>query len=265
MDLSWILAFVLLGLINGVLAGLLGIGGGMVIVPAMIWLAPKLGVSQDLVMHVALGTSMATICFVAVASARSHYRRGSVNTSVLKSLIPGIAIGALLGAMVAKYLETQWLAWFFALFCIVVAIKMLLDKNPQGEGAEIKNSHSLPSGIIMGAISSLVGIGGGSLVVPYLLYHKEKMVTAIGTAAACGLPLAIMATIGYIITGWQAELSIPHLGYVFWPATLAIAAGSMLTASLGAALAHKLPTSIIKRIFAILMIVVAIKIIAEYF
>ena len=258
----WLLAFVALGLFNGVLAGLLGIGGGMVIVPAMIWLSPQLGVPPEHVMHVALGTSMATICFIALSSARSHYKRGSVSFPLLKILIPGIAIGGLLGAVIAKYMNTEWLAWLFSIFAILVGIKLLSGANPE---AKTEGGQRLPAGITMGAISSLVGIGGGSVVVPYLLYHKEKLVVAIGTAAACGLPLAIMAAIGYIVTGWGTEaLPANHVGYVFWPAMLAIALGSMLTAPVGAYLAHKLPTKVIKRIFAVLLIVVAIKIMLDH-
>ncbi|GAA4359594.1 sulfite exporter TauE/SafE family protein [Kangiella marina] len=261
----WLLAFVALGLFNGVLAGLLGIGGGMVIVPSMIWLAPQLGVPAEHVMHVALGTSMATICFIALSSARSHYRRGSVSVPLLKVLIPGIAIGGLLGAILAKYMNTAWLAWTFSIFAILVGIKLLSGVNPEAKGEKTQGKQRLPAGVVMGAVSSLVGIGGGSVVVPYLLYHKEKLVVAIGTAAACGLPLAIMAAAGYIITGWGTDsLPVNHIGYVYWPAMIAIAIGSMLTAPFGAYLAHRLPTKVIKRIFAVLLIVVAIKIIIDH-
>lgn len=263
-QLFWLLAFVALGLFNGVLAGLLGIGGGMVIVPAMLWLAPQLGVPQEHVMHIALGTSMATICFIAISSARSHHKRGSVSLPLLKVLIPGIAIGGLIGAVVAKFMNTEWLAWLFSLFAMLVGIKMLTGATPQAKGEKTDGNQKLPAGVLMGAISSLVGIGGGSVVVPYLLYHKEKLVTAIGTAAACGLPLAITATIGYIITGWDTEqLPAYHFGYVYWPAMIAIALGSVVTAPVGAYLAHKLPTRVIKKIFAVLLIIIAIKIISE--
>jgi hypothetical protein len=261
----WLLAFVGLGLFNGVLAGLLGIGGGMVIVPAMIWLAPQLGVPTEHVMHVALGTSMATICFIAISSARSHHRRGSVSVPLLKVLIPGIAIGGLLGAVIAKYLNTEWLAWIFSIFAILVGLKLLSGTNPEAKGEKAEGKQRLPAGVVMGAISSLVGIGGGSVVVPYLLYHKEKLVVAIGTAAACGLPLAITAAIGYMVTGWGTEtLPANHIGYVYWPAMIAIAIGSMITAPFGAFLAHKLPTKVIKRIFAVLLIIVAVKIIVDH-
>lgn len=264
-QILWLLAFIALGLFNGVLAGLLGIGGGMIIVPAMLWLAPKLGVAQDHVMHVALGTSMATICFIAISSARSHHKRGSVSVPLLKVLIPGIAIGGLIGAVLANFMNTEWLAWVFSIFAMLVGIKMLTGATPQAKGERTLSHQRLPAGVFMGVISSLVGIGGGSVVVPYLLYHKEKLVTAIGTAAACGLPLAVTATIGYIITGWNIEqLPAYHLGYVYWPAMIAIALGSVVTAPVGAYLAHKLPTKVIKQIFAVLLIIVAIKIISEH-
>ncbi len=260
-DWHFIILLLALGLLNGVLAGLLGIGGGLVIVPAMIWLLPKIGVPQEHLMHMALATSMATICFTAISSALAHHKRGSVSKPLLKLLVPAIAIGGLVGAYIADLIDSRWLGLIFGTGAILMGLQMAIGKLPQAKGDKLTLSLAAPAGVGMGAISSLLGIGGGSLVVPYLLFHKEKLVTAIGTAAACGLPLAIMATIGYVVLGWQvADLPVYHLGYVYLPAVLAIAIGSVASAPLGAYLAHKLPTAVIKRIFALLMIVIGIKI-----
>ncbi len=266
MIIEWhfIILLFALGLLNGVLAGLLGIGGGMVIVPAMIWLLPKVGVSGEHLMHMALATSMATICFTAISSSYAHHKRGSISVNSLKVLVPFIAIGGLLGAYIADLINSIWLGRIFAIGAIIMGVQMAMDKLPISKSAITGALIPLkvaPAGVTMGAISSLLGIGGGSVVVPYLLYHKEKLVNAIGTAAACGLPLAIMATIGYVVLGWnQVDLPAYHFGYVYLPAVLAIAIGSVISAPFGAYLAHKLPTALIKKIFAILMIVIGVKI-----
>ncbi|NVK21918.1 MAG: sulfite exporter TauE/SafE family protein [Kangiellaceae bacterium] len=265
LDAYLIILLLVLGLVNGVFAGLLGIGGGLIIVPAMIWLLPMIGAPEQHLMHMALATSMATICFTSISSALAHYRRGSVSVPLSKLLMPGIALGALLGAYVAKLMNTEWLAWVFGAFSILMGIRLMMDKLPQAQGKPLRFAETGPAGLFMGAISSLVGIGGGSLVVPYLLYHKQQLVKAIGTAATCGLPLAIMATVGYVLLGWNVpDLPDYHLGYVYLPAMIAIAVGSVATAPFGAWLAHKLPTLMVKRIFAVLLIVIGIKIIIKH-
>ncbi|NVJ66681.1 MAG: sulfite exporter TauE/SafE family protein [Gammaproteobacteria bacterium] len=261
LEFHLIILLLALGLLNGVLAGLLGIGGGLVIVPAMVWLLPKIGVPAEHLMHMALATSMATICFTAISSAYAHHKRGSVSTRLLKILVPAIAAGALLGAYIADLIDSIWLGRIFGAGAVLMGLQMILGKQPTAKGGQLSAANAAPAGVFMGALSSLLGIGGGSLVVPYLLYHKENLVMAIGTAAACGLPLAIMATIGYVVLGWNvADLPPYHLGYVYLPAVAAIALGSVASAPIGAYLAHKLPTQIIKRIFAVLLIVVGIKI-----
>lgn len=261
LEFHLIILLLALGLLNGILAGLLGIGGGLVIVPAMVWLLPKVGVPAEHLMHMALATSMATICFTAVSSAYAHHKRGSVSAPLLKILVPTIAIGGLLGAYIADLINSIWLGRIFGAGAIIMGLQMVLGKQPMAKGSDLSSLSATPAGVSIGALSSLLGIGGGSFVVPYLLYHKEKLVMAIGTAATCGLPLAIMATIGYVVLGWNTTGLPPyHLGYVYLPAVLAIAIGSVLSAPFGAYLAHKLPTKIIKRIFASLLVIVGLKI-----
>ncbi len=261
LEIHFIILLLLLGLFNGVLAGLLGIGGGLVIVPAMIWLLPTIGVPQEHLMHMALATSMATICFTSISSALAHKKRGSVSMPALKLLFPAIAIGGITGAYIAELIDAVWLGRIFGVAAVLLGLQMVIGKMPQAKGEHLTRGSAYPSGVVMGAMSALLGIGGGSLVVPYFLYHKEKMTKAIGTAAACGLPLAIMATIGYVVLGWQTQDLPPyHLGYVYLPAVIAIALGSVITAPLGAYLAHRLPTATIKKMIAILLVVVGIKI-----
>lgn len=265
-DPFWLFVLIGFGLFSGLLAGLLGIGGGLVIVPALIWLLPKFGVPSDYIMHVALATSMATICFTSISSARAHHKRGAVSTSRLKLILPGIALGGLLGAYLADLLNSLWLARIFGGFAIIMGLRMLLNKMPEATGCSLMYSRSVPETTAMGALSALVGIGGGSLIVPYMLYHKEELIKAIGTAAACGLPLAIMATIGYVVFGWnEPEFADYQIGYVNWLAVGVLGISSMISAPFGAYLAHKLATKIIKIIFALLLIIIGLKIIITNF
>ena len=252
-----LLCFLATGLLAGVLAGLLGIGGGLVIVPVLLWLLPGWGVSESVVMHLALGTSMATIVFTSVVSGRSHWRRGSVDRRALRALIPGILLGALLGSWVADELNTRWLSLIFGAFAVLVALKMILGINKSQGEAKLSNTAGSIGGVVMGALSALVGIGGGSLVVPFLNHFGRPVVTAIGSAAVCGFPLAVFATIGYMYFGWgESALPSATWGYVMLPAMAAIAAGTMATAPIGAWLAHRLPAATLKRIFAVFLAVV---------
>lgn len=269
MEFEIIIILIGLGLLNGIIAGLLGVGGGLIIVPAMLWFLPKIGVAQEQIMHMALATSMATICFTSISSALAHKKRGSIAIPAFKVLAPTISIGALLGAWLVGFLNTLVLAWVFGIFCILMGIKFLLNRKAKDVESEqplpLSPIKTAPTGTAMGVLSSLVGIGGGSLVVPFLLHKRYKMVKAVGTAAACGLPLAILSTIGYIATGWnQQGLPQYHFGYVYIPAMIAMAIGAVLTAPFGAYLAHKLPVVWIKRFFALFLIVIGVNIILKH-
>lgn len=269
MELEIVIILIGLGLLNGIIAGLLGVGGGLIIVPAMLWFLPKIGVAQEHIMHMALATSMATIFFTSISSALAHKKRDSIAIPAFKVLAPTISIGALLGAWLVGFLNTLVLAWIFGVFCIFMGIKFLFSRKKQETDNQaplpLKSITTMPVGVGMGILSSLVGIGGGSLVVPYLLHKRHKMVKAVGTAAACGLPLAILSTIGYIATGWEQQgLPQYHFGYVYIPAMIALAIGAILTAPFGAYLAHKLPVAWIKRFFAFFLIVIGINIIMKH-
>ena len=257
--LPWIFSYLALGLFAGLLAGMLGIGGGLVLVPAlaMMFSAQGLFPASD-VLHMALGTSMSSIIFTAAASLRAHNSHGAVLWKVVATITPGILLGTLAGTLLAARIPTRPLAIFFALFVCLVALQMGMNLKP-------RPTRQLPGpwgiggvGIGIGTLSSLVAIGGGALTVPFLTWCNVRIQQAIGTSAAVGLPIALGGTAGYIFNGWHAAgLPAGSLGYVYLPAVAVLVAGSMVTAPLGARLAHRLPVATLKRIFAGLLVLLA--------
>ncbi|HET7775015.1 MAG TPA: sulfite exporter TauE/SafE family protein [Azospira sp.] len=258
-DLWW-LAYVALGLFAGFMAGLLGIGGGAVMVPllAMIFAAQQFPPEQML--HLALGTSMATIIFTAVSSLRAHHKHGAVMWETLWAFTPGVLVGTLIGTQIAARVSTRGLALFFALFISCVAVQMALNFKPKPH-RELPGKGGLGlAGGIIGALSSLVAIGGGSLTVPYLAWCNVPVRRAIGTSAALGLPIAFFGTLGYIWNGWgEAALPAWSVGYVYLPALAWVMAGSVVAAPAGARLAHRLPVAALKRVFAGVLVLLAAK------
>jgi uncharacterized protein len=256
--ISMVLAYALVGAVAGVLAGLLGIGGGLVIVPMLVFCFSLEGIADTVIMHLALGTSLTSIIFTAVSSSMAHNRRGAVHWDVVRRIVAGILIGTFLGTCLAARISTATLKIVFVLFLYYVATQMIVNRKP-------KPSRQLPGpvgmfavGNIIGAVSSLVGIGGGSLSVPFMVWCNLSMHHAIGTASAIGFPIAIAGTVGYIVNGLgAADLPRLSLGYVYIPALLGIVCISVLTAPLGARLAHSLPVDRLKKIFALLLYVVA--------
>lgn len=250
----------LLGSIVGVLAGLLGIGGGLLVVPALVWLLPQTGIASHLVMQIALATSLASIVMTSMASARNHFKLGNIDFSVVRSFAPGIILGGLSGSVVAELIPAQYLPKIFAVIVLLLAIQMLLSMK-------VINNKPLPhsffftaSGGGIGLISSLAGIGGGSLTVPYLSYYGVEMRRAIGTSALVGFLIAVSGVVGFIFAGVGSD-ALPQysIGYVYLPALIGIAATSMIATRYGAALVSRLPTSTLKKLFAILLLVISIK------
>ncbi|QJB57167.1 sulfite exporter TauE/SafE family protein [Pseudodesulfovibrio sp. zrk46] len=258
--------YICLGALAGVLAGLLGIGGGLVIVP-MLNIAFELQSFPDVhIQHVALGTSMATIIFTSLSSMYAHYKHNAINWDAFKRLTPGIITGTYLGAWVASILSTGVLKTFFGLFLYYVATQMLFGKKTSGSREMPGTLGVFGAGNGIGIFSALVGIGGGTLTVPFLSWCNQTMHTAIATAAAVGLPIALSGTAGYVINGMGVEgIPGPHIGYVYIPAFLGIISMSMLTAPWGAKLAHSLPVAKLKRIFAILLYIVGTKMLWSVF
>ena len=246
------------------LAGLLGVGGGLVIVPLLLVSFARQGLPAASLMHLALGTSMASIVFTSVSSLRAHDRRGAVDWRIVRRITPGILAGTFFGAWVASRLSTTLLKWLFVVFLYLVAVQMLLDRKPRPSREIPGTAWTSAVGGAIGLISSLVGIGGGLLSVPFMAWCNVPMHRAIGTSSAIGLPIALAGSAGYVINGLSSPDVPPHaLGYVFLPALAGIVAASMATAPLGARLAHRLPVPKLKRVFALLLLVMGTRLLID--
>ena len=260
MDIAYWLIFLGVGVFVGFFAGLLGIGGGSVMVPILSLMFTSQGFSSDHIVHMALATSMATIIPGGVASAWMHHKHKAVNWLVVKQMLPGILVGTFSGAVIAHFSSTAFLKTFFVGFICFLALQLLFDLKP-------KSRHALPGtrgmfvfGVVMGVISSFAGIGGAALSIAFLIWCNFRMHDAIGTAAAIGVPLAIAGTIGFIATGlFDKELPMWSLGYVYLPAFAGIAVTSFAVAPLGAKLAHRMPVVVLRRIFVVFLVALAVK------
>ena len=251
-----LLMYILVGAIAGVLAGLLGIGGGLVIVPMLVFCFVRQGIPDAVIMHVALGTSLASIMFTSVSSFSAHHKRGAVHWHVVRKIVIGIFTGTFIGSCIAAQLSTRFLKGFFVVFLYYVAFQLLTNKKPKPSRQIPGNAAMFGVGNVIGIVSSLVGIGGGTLSVPFMIWCNMAVHHAIGTSAAIGFPIAIAGTIGYIYNGLKTAGLPPHsLGYVYLPALAGIVVTSMLTAPLGVRLAHSLPVDRLKRVFAVLLLV----------
>ncbi len=246
--------FLLTGAAAGLLAGLFGVGGGLIVVPALAFILPGLGTSPEVVMHSAIGTSLAVIGLTGISSTRSHHARGGVIWPVFWKLAPGIVVGSLIGATVAHLVSSEVLKRCVGFGALLIAIQMLIDAAP-------KATRSTPGalglglvGTLIGGLSALIGIGGGSLTVPYLNACNIDMRRAVGTSAACGIPIAWAGAVGFAVNGWGVPGLAPwSLGYVDLAAFAGIAAMSVFTAPLGARLAHGLSPKLLKRAFALFL------------
>jgi len=250
----------LLGAIAGLLAGLFGLGGGVIIVPALVWLFSTQHFPDESIMIMAVATSLATIILTSVSSVISHSRFGAVIWKQVFRLTPGILFGAGIGAVIADFIDTNALRWFFICYLFYVAIHMALQKKPLNNSKKVDKWLDYLAGIGIGFLSSLLGIGGGTLTVPYLAGRQVPMKNAVAISSACGLPIAISGTIIYSLLGWNKTL-LPDwsLGYIYLPTLSGIAICSILTAPLGAKLAHKLSTKKLKRYFSVVLFLIAIK------
>ncbi len=264
--LTTFLFFILFGAVAGVLAGLLGVGGGLVIVPVLAFTLPSLGAPVEHIMNIALGTSLATIIFTSISSMRAHNSRGAVRWDIFRAITPGILAGTFIGALSTAWLPTATLKGIFLVFLYYAASNMLFGGKPKSSRQTPGTAGMACAGGIIGFVSSLVGIGGGTLSVPFLAMCNVEIHTAIGTAAAIGLPIAIAGTAGNICGGWSAAGLPPFsLGFVYLPGLIGIVCASMCTAPLGAKLAHRLPVAKLKKIFAVLLLVVATRMLLSLF
>ncbi|MES2685101.1 MAG: sulfite exporter TauE/SafE family protein [Pseudomonadota bacterium] len=260
--LQSLLIFALTGAAAGVLAGLFGVGGGLIMVPALAFVLPRQGVADAIVMQVAIATSLAVIGVTSLSSTRAHHVRGAVRWDVLKRFAPGLVLGALAGAFVAHGLKGRTLEMTVGIGAILIAVQMLYGTPPGGHTAPVPVPPTwelLGMGGVIGLLSALVGIGGGSLSVPYLAARRLPMVQAVGTAAAGGIPIAWGGALGFALSG-QGIAGLPglHLGYISLAAFAGLAVFSVMTAPAGARLAHRLPARRLKQAFAALLTVVGV-------
>lgn len=247
-----------LGAFVGMMAGLLGIGGGLIVVPSLLFLLPLAGIDPDIAMHMALATSLASIIITSGSSALNHFKLGNVDMFVIKWLMPGVVIGGFLGAHVAEWIPAAYLPKVFGGIVLMLSLQMLFSLKATQTREMPGHAATLSTGVGIGVVSSLAGIGGGSLSVPFLNRHGIEMRKAVGSSSVCGCVLAISGMLGFILNGMQAQaLPAGSLGYVYLPALVAIASTSMLTTRFGATLATSMPTTRLKKIFALFLMFVA--------
>jgi len=257
--MEW-LAYLGIGLLVGFAAGLLGIGGGVVMVPLLVLVFTHHGMPSEHVLHIALGTALAAMVFTSVASMRAHHAHGAVDWTIARAMSPGMLAGSFVASLIAGFIPTRPLAVMFTALVFYAATQILLDLKP-------KSTRSLPgtaglfgAGALIGAISSLVAAGGAFLTIPFLAWCQVPLRRAIGTAAANGLPIAIAGAVGYAINGLRTQdLPSPSLGFVYLPALALVVATSMLAAPLGARLAHRLPIRQLRTLFACLLYFFAVR------
>ena len=263
---QWWLSYPLLGVFAGFIAGLFGVGGGLTIVPLLFMLFTAQQFPIEHSMHLALGTSMATIIFTSISSTRAHHAHGAVLWPVVRGIAPGIVVGTLAAAQFAVRVPTRPLALFFCAFIAYVAVQMVLNIKPKPH-RELPGLLGLSgAGLVIGGVSALVAIGGGSLSVPFMTWCNVQVQKAIATSAAIGFPIAVAGTIGYLIGGYgHPGLPSGSVGFIFLPALACLLVTSMLTAPLGARLAHRLPVALLKKIFACVLVLLAGKMLTDLF
>lgn len=263
---AWWLAYPVMGLFAGFFAGLLGIGGGMILVSLMVFAFKAQGFEPDSTMHLALGTSLATIVFTSVKSVHAHHRHGAVRWDIFKRTAAGLTVGTLLGSAVAEAMRSRVLAILFTVFVVYSAFNMMLDIKPDPSR---KLPSSLPLQIVAGIVgiaSALVGAGGGFISIPLMSFCNVPMRQCVATSAAFGLPIAISGTLGFLATGWGKE-HLPEftVGYLYMPALVGIVAGTFLTVPMGARMTHAIPVLTLKKVFAMILALLAIKMTYSFF
>ncbi len=256
--LTVILLYLCVGIVSGFLAGLLGIGGGVIIVPMVVFSLNWQGIADEFTMHLALGTSLSCILFTAVSSFRAHHKKGAVHWDVVRRIVFGTITGTFLGSFIAARMGTDLLKGFFIIFLYGMTVQLMSNREPKADRSFPGHVGLFAVGNGIGAVSALLGIGSGTLSVPFMVRCNLSVHHAIGTSAAIGFPIAVAGTLGYIFNGFgNTNLPEYSLGYVYLPAVAGIACASVLTAPLGVKLAHRLPMDKLKKVFAILLFLVA--------
>lgn len=255
-----LLIYLIIGIVAGFLSGLLGIGGGILIVPALIWAYKYQSMSPDVIMHIAAGTSLASIIISAAFSLRNHLRHGIQVWPTYQRLAIGVAIGTLLGTLLAQVLHSHFLIMLFSIFLLAVAFMLLFGGQPKPQRQLPGKLGMTGMGLLIGGKSGLFGLGGGVITIPFLIYCNVPMRDTVGISIACSLTVAIIGTLGFMLTGMHT----PHLppwstGYVYWPAVACIAVTSPLFARFGTRLSHQLPVATLKKLFGLFLIVIALR------
>lgn len=262
------LLYMLAGSVAGVLAGLFGIGGGMVIVSALVWVFSYQGIAPEVVPHLAVGTSLATIIVTSISSLSAHHKRGAVQWSIWRHMAPGLVLGSLVGAYIAARIQGQMLQAIIGMGAFAIGLKMLFIKTQLNAETDLGKLPSAKvqaaTGGFIGVVSAVFGIGGGTLTVPFLSSFGLKMQHAIGTSAACGLPIAAAGALGFAWFGQRIDPALMpkgSVGFVHLVAFFGVSLASFFTAKLGARLAHRLPAATLKKAFACLLLVVGAQLI----
>jgi len=262
---EWWLGYVAIGAAVGFFAGMLGIGGGAIMVPLLVILFEAQGLPKAHILHLAVGTGMATILFTSVASVRAHAARGAIRWDIARDITPGILLGGLVGSWIASFIPPLVFAALFTAVIYIAATNLLIDRRPKPSRQPPGFAGMTLFGFVVSAASAFAAIGGAFLTVPFMLWCNVPILPAIGTAAVIGFPIALSGTIGFVVTGLR-ETGLPpySVGFVYLPAMMGIVVTSMLMAPVGAAAAHRLPTVWLKRIFAVLFYVMATRMLLSF-
>lgn len=252
-----LLLYALLGVFAGLIAGLFGVGGGVVLVPALIFSFAKLGLASEYLTHMAVGTSLAIICVTSISSVKAHHDNGFVQWNIFKPLAPGLIVGAILGVYLIRFVQGDLLQLIIGIFLCLVSVQMGFSLMPEGRRA-LPNGAALSGfGSVIGVVSAIFGIGGGSLTVPLLSHYGVKMQHAVATSAACGVPIAIFATLANAVSAIGQTEEIPYaIGFIYLPAFVGVAVMSAPSAKVGAMLAKNLDARKLKRLFAVFLVII---------
>lgn len=259
-----LIQFLMIGLLAGYLAGFLGIGGGFVVVPALTWLFLQDPITAPFAIHMAIGTSLATMLVTSLSSIAAHHRKQAIRWPLVRRLTPGLLLGAVLGAVLADYLQPEVLVRVVGVFAVLAGLQLILARAPIGEKPLPGRIGVGAVGLVIGTVSSLIGIGGGALTGPWQLWHGIRAQNAVATSAACGYPIAIAGTASFLLLGLDGGLPDSALGYINLPAFAGIALASAVAAPLGAATVHRLQPLTVKRAFGGFLVLVGLRMLAGF-